>query len=111
MWKVYLENLVRFGTSGYRMYVARTELDGRFSVITQPVQMKTKEANQGLGLDEAMLDDSRMPHESVRSFLQAMSDAAWEIGIKPKQLEDSSNELKAVRGHLEDMRQLAGVKK
>lgn len=40
-------------------------------------------------------------------MLQAMSDVAWEIGIKPKQIEDHNSELKATKYHLEDMRTLA----
>ena len=43
----------------------------------------------------------------IRDFLQAMVDAAWKLGIKPSGAIDSASELKAVRAHLEDMRQIA----
>lgn len=44
-----------------------------------------------------------------REFLQAFMDAAWEQGIRPVGLEDHTNELKATKFHLEDMRLLAKV--
>lgn len=38
--------------------------------------------------------------------LQALVDAAFEYGVVPCQLEDHRSELKATKGHLEDMRKL-----
>lgn len=114
MWRVHLEHLVRFGLLGYRMYVIRENFDGSFAVVKPPLTLQTKEAHSFAVEDDAMLDDSKLPPSEgvdVRGFLQAMSDAAWEIGIKPKQMESQASELKAVRYHLEDMRQIAGVKK
>lgn len=43
----------------------------------------------------------------VTGFLQAALDAAWERGMRPTGFKDFSNELSAVRYHLEDMRKLA----
>lgn len=48
--------------------------------------------------------------QETREFLQAICNAAWEIGIKPSQIEDQRNELNAVRYHLEDMRTLAKLR-
>lgn len=45
--------------------------------------------------------------ERAREFLQAMMNAAWEIGIRPSSAQDQRNELAAVRYHLEDMRKIA----
>lgn len=45
----------------------------------------------------------------VQGFLQAIVDVAWENGIRPAGLADQSNELSAVRYHLEDMRKIAKV--
>lgn len=111
MWKVFLEDLIRHGELGYRLYLSRESFDGRFDVVQPPLTLKTHEPNTFIAKEEALLDDSAYPNTNVRGVLQAMADAAWEIGIKPRQLEDSRNELKAMRNHLEDMRQLAGVKK
>ena len=41
------------------------------------------------------------------AFLQAMLDVAWEAGLRPASFKDHTNELTAVRYHLEDMRKLA----
>lgn len=51
-----------------------------------------------------------VPPGEVESFLRAAMDAAWEIGLRPTGFEDSTNELTAVRYHLEDMRLLAKVR-
>jgi len=109
-WKVYLENLVNFGQLGYRMYVGKKNADGTSDFLFGPSIIHL-EANHFIPQEKAFLDDSGPYRVDVRNFLQAMSDTAWEIGIKPKQIEDNSNELKATKYHLEDMRQLAGIKK
>ncbi len=106
MWKVHLEELVCFGSMGYRMYVARERHDGYVELMTKPV-IHNIENGVFVAHEDALLDDSGGFGINVRNFLQAMSDAAWEIGIKPKQIEDNSNELKATKYHLEDMRTLA----
>lgn len=101
---------------GYRMFVIR---EGRpdqrgYAVLTTAI-LNAKDEFEAVDMEkECFLDDGRMDamnRDDVRGLLQAMSDAAWEVGIKPKQIEDNSNELKATKFHLEDMRQLAGVKK
>jgi hypothetical protein len=108
-WKVYLENMLRFGRKGYRMHVIRDNFDQSFDVLLNPT-FHHYEPHSGFSEGEFFMSDE-LPGNDTRGFLQAMSDAAWEIGIKPKQLEGHTDELKAVRYHLEDMRQLAGVKK
>ncbi len=47
----------------------------------------------------------------VTGFLQAALDAAWSVGLRPRGFADHTNELTAVRYHLEDMRTLAMPKK
>ncbi len=106
LWKAKLESLIMFGQMGYRLYVGREEHDG-FSVVQGPVILKKLLPGYAVPYEEAFMDDSKAGGENVRNFLQAMSDAAWEIGIKPKQLEGHTDELKAVRYHLEDMRAIA----
>ena len=43
----------------------------------------------------------------VTGFVQAILDAAWDAGMRPAAQKDATEELKAVRYHLEDMRALA----
>lgn len=45
-------------------------------------------------------------HEDFIDFLQALVDAAWDFGVRPKNAQDTGNELKATKYHLEDMRSL-----
>ena len=109
-WKVYLQEFARFGSVGFKMYVGRESHDGSMDVLCSPMIHRVEPASM-LDEKDVFLYDISGFGENVRQFLQAMSDAAWEIGIKPKQIEDNSNELKATKFHLEDMRSLAGVKK
>lgn len=111
-WRVRLDPLIRFGLIGYRMYVGREDHDGSITVMTQPVLLKTLERGSFVPEEDAFLDDSKHSHSvDVRQFLQGMADAAWEIGVYPKQLQDHSSELKATKYHLEDMRKIVLEKK
>jgi|HubBroStandDraft_4_1064222.scaffolds.fasta_scaffold00027_63 hypothetical protein len=109
IWRVHLDDMLRRGQMGYRMYVMRLNHDSTVDMVFNP-QLRHLDQGMYAPEDEFFLSDEQ-PGIDTRAFLQAMSDAAWEIGIKPKQIEDNSNELKATKYHLEDMRQLAGVKK
>ena len=105
-WKVLTQDLLRFGLCGHRMYILRGDhASGRFSVVTNMI-LETQEENSFLPEDKATLDDGKMIGPDVRSFLQACADAAWEIGVRPAQMDSESNELKATKYHLEDMRAL-----
>lgn len=109
MIKVYVENLLRFGSLGNRLYITNKRPDGSIELMQGPAVLNTKARDSFAEQTDAFLDDSAsgvFSAWSVEQFLQAMSDAAWDIGIKPKQLESHSDELKAVRYHLEDMRSL-----
>ncbi len=55
--------------------------------------------------------DQPIPADEVENFLRAAMDAAWEMGLRPTGFDDHTNELTAVRYHLEDMRLLAKVRK
>lgn len=107
MWKVHLENLVATGQPGYRMYVMRERSSEQTDIMLPSPALKTVDRGSFIDHNEAWLDDSSGVGQNVRGMLQAMSDAAWEIGIKPKQIEDHTSELKATKYHLEDMRTLA----
>lgn len=109
-WRVYLENLISHGHLGYRMYVMRADdaIGENCSVVTG-MTFKAMPAHSFVPIDDATMDDSKAGGPSVASFLQAMADAAWDVGIRPRQVADHSSELKAVRDHLQDMRRLAKV--
>lgn len=47
--------------------------------------------------------------DHVDMFLRVIVDAAWDAGVRPTKFKDFTNELAAVRYHLEDMRLLARV--
>jgi hypothetical protein len=49
--------------------------------------------------------------ELTNEQAQQLMDDLYFAGVRPSDLRDSSGELKATKYHLEDMRQLAGVKK
>lgn len=74
------------------------------SIVAQPIE-------RGMAADVALLEESWEDQADgvgdVTGFLQAALDAAWEIGMRPTAYADHTNELKAVRYHLEDMRTLA----
>lgn len=111
-WKAFIRSNIPMGMLGHTLYIGREApgpLSDQFSIVTG-FTMKTVEPHSAASDDDFALKDEFGNYADVRGFLQAMSDAAWEIGIKPKQIEDNSNELKATKFHLEDMRQLAGVK-
>lgn len=85
-----------------RLYISRVTLTGRD--VVQPFTFKSYKEGEAFPEEEHALEG--FP-DHVRQFLQAMMDLAWERGLRPAQLEDQRNELKAVRDHLGDMRILA----
>lgn len=54
-------------------------------------------------------DEVRDGVGDVTAFLQAALEEAWRVGIRPRGFADHTNELTAVRYHLEDMRKIAKV--
>lgn len=52
------------------------------------------------------IDHCEDRQDNVRSFLQGVLDAAWELGLRPVGYKDVESEAKATRYHLEDMRRL-----
>lgn len=78
-------------------YVAKPiilEETARHGIVREPTLVL---ANHGFG-------------SASSDFLQAMVDAAWNVGIRPSGVKDLEGTLGAVRFHLEDMRKLAKVK-
>lgn len=89
------------------LIISRVTSGGEMAFMQTPTLEVTEEGEYvdpdkyGIRLNGVERDD----------FLRAMANAAWDAGIKPTALEDHTNELKAVRYHLEDMRTLAKVNK
>lgn len=91
-----------------RLFAIRTQsgFDGQrehiHSLVAQPIE-------RGIAVDVPLLEESWEDDGvgDVTGFLQAAMDAGWEMGLRPAGARDHTNELKAVRYHLEDMRALA----
>ncbi len=100
-WKCYIHD--EFMTDRRKVAMVNESADGRESYISS---MEIKDIPDG----EPLTPFIDLRRHQTDDMLQAIIDAAWEHGIKPRQLEDASNELKATKYHLEDMRKLAKVK-
>lgn len=102
-WKVY----ARFEPmlAGHSIYLIHEGFEGRGIVKT--IELET------LGRHGAVVSGSQqvIPPDEVEEFLRACMDAAWELGLRPTGFKDHTNELTAVRYHLEDMRYLVKVRK
>lgn len=83
------------GQRSYVKPITVEAVDGGLAYNTPTLQESSEDQADGVG--------------DVTGFLQAALDAAWELGMRPKAYADHTNELKAVRYHLEDMRALAKV--
>lgn len=104
-WKVY----ARYEDFADRLVIAAAHRDhmGMRSFIQAPLTLRTYD--ECARIEDADVD--LMRDMDGQAFLQAMLEAAWEIGLRPKDFADHKNELTAVRYHLEDMRMLAKVNK
>ena len=49
----------------------------------------------------------RLPEGEINDLLQAFADAAWERGIRPRQIEDQRNQVAAMTEHLSDLRRVS----
>ena len=74
--------------------------------MVKPLQFKTYDRGVAVPDNEITLGGRFHDDDTARDFLQAMVDLAWKHGIGPQQLQDHTNELKAVRDHLADMQRL-----
>ncbi|KKK86802.1 hypothetical protein LCGC14_2759590 [marine sediment metagenome] len=105
-WKVYIENQPAWHSA--KIHMANVRDDGKVDIV-QPLVLDTIE--QGLlASDNGGLLGEGKTYAECQEFLRAIMDATWEIGIRPSKFADHTNELKAVRYHLEDMRLLAKVR-
>lgn len=106
MWKAYLEP--RPELAGHRLWLFReggwVQSPDR-SMVTN-MTMETYGRGQTISSAEPFI-----PYEEAKDFLQSLMDCGWEAGLRPTGFSDHTNELTAVRYHLEDMRKLAKVEK
>lgn len=105
-WKVFAR-YEDFSDDRLIVAAAFTDWQGNRSFIQAPLAMKQYDSRSLI--EDKDVDLAR--DMDGRAFLQAMLDAAWELGLRPEGYENHTNELKAVRYHLEDMRTLAKVNK
>ncbi len=101
-WRAYVKTEPYSGEAV--LHVWRRRLDDVDHV--QAFTIKTIQANMVVSERDGALVASI---EEVDEFLRAITTAGWQRGIRPEGFEDHTNELKAVRFHLEDMRKLAKV--
>ena len=92
-----------------RLYLFCRAFKGKAQYV-KPFVMQ--ERTEGQEIEPTMFDtyeNIQDGYPGVRDFMQAILDEAWSHGMRPKSFEEHTNELKAVRYHLEDMRKLTKV--
>lgn len=93
------------------LYIRRRAPDGSLLSV---VALQMDHAAPGLVVAPALTETREAVQDNagdVTGFLQAALETAWALGLRPPGFADHSNELTAVRYHLEDMRHLAKVKR
>lgn len=101
-WKVYVQYEPWRHASA--LHILREERDA--TVFVKNMTMERVDHGGAIVSDGAI---NGRPEE-IDDFLRAMMNAAWERGLRPDGYENHTNELAAVRFHLDDMRKLAKVK-
>lgn len=105
---------------GYELFVRFQDAPGRagFAYVA-PLELRRIE-DGGMYSTPTLSDfsDTRIAREDglavacdVQAFMQAALDEAWRMGLRPAAFSDTTQELSAVRYHLEDMRKLAKMEK
>jgi hypothetical protein len=92
------------------LYIGVQQLRGALSLVG-PLVLEEQPSGGAIPTDKPTLSETRYEADDglgdVTGFLQAAMDEAWRIGLRPTGFADHTNELVAVRYHLEDMRRLA----
>ncbi len=99
VWKFYVQPA--WWDNVTKMYLRGFSIDGGKSLAAKPLEFV--EVNEGEQSEPFMILPDR---EENTSMLQAMMDGLWDSGLRPTNHRDFTQELGAVRTHLEDMRQL-----
>lgn len=107
-WRFFVEHKPWDDSSALHIRYVGGEYGRERSAVAPLVLVKVE---QGVAHDVPALAETREDVQDgvgdVTGFLQAALDAAWERGLRPTGFKDHTNELTAVRYHLEDMRTLA----
>lgn len=111
-WRLHVEDVAWRGER--KLYIVHREFTADRGLRTGLVMpLAVTELVDGVSLDMPTMSETRNERDDnvgdVTGFLQAAMDAAWELGLRPRGFADYSNEINAVRYHLEDMRALAKV--
>lgn len=112
-WKFY--HRYEVASDAFTLYMRHEDYNGRRSLV-MPMQMELITPGSPfvglptMGPRPGEWGADASPTEDIKGFLQAALEMAWEIGLRPNSHHDNSDELAAVRYHLEDMRKLAKVK-
>lgn len=97
---------------GTRLFITTREHRGQPAYV---LPFTAQSIEPGAVYDVPTLTETRVDTQDangdVTGFLQAAMDCAWEMGLRPTGFADHTNELMAVRHHLEDMRLLEKVRK
>lgn len=111
-WKFY--HRYEVASDAFTLYMRHEDHNGRRSLVV-PMQMEVIVPGSKfsglptMGPRPGDWQSESVPTDDIRGFLQAALDQAWELGLRPKGVTDNTDELAAVRYHLEDMRALAKV--
>lgn len=89
--------------------VFMTHYDGQKYGYVSEIKMQPYE--RGMEIPASITEGMELSQDGGVGFLQAAMDAAWEVGLRPRGLDDHRSELTATKYHLEDMRLLAKVRK
>lgn len=111
-WFVDIQSLIPIGRIGERMVVARRDnMSDEYAVMCAPtirtVAMGQCIEDTDVFMESHTLSPGRFGQGEIDQFLQAMMEAGWRRGLRPKNFDPSAGELAAVNRHLEDMRKVA----
>ncbi len=108
-WYVEVQSMIPTGQLGDRLVIAKIDrMAGCYSLMHTPV-LTTHQMGEGAPTAEVFMTGVSFGdfHEGeIDQFLQAMMDAGWKRGLRPKAFDPSAGELAAVNRHLEDLRRL-----
>lgn len=87
----------------YELLIRQYAGPGRMSYVTN-LEFKTIDTVPGQLVQEIPVLE--LAKEDAEDFMRAFANAAWRMGIKPTEFKDDNSELKAVKHHLGDMREI-----
>ncbi len=100
VWKFYVQPA--WWDNVTHVYLRGFSIDGGKSLAAKPLEFV--EVEEGSKSEPFVVIHDRPAQDT--SMLQAMMDGLWDSGLRPTNHRDHTQELGAVRTHLEDMRQL-----